>query len=115
MFITEEQTLMANIAREFAQKEVAPRAKEIDQTGEFPYDLIKRAGELGLMGMTVPEEYGGVGADLTTACLVVEEIAKESPVVAIVIVFIMQLAALNMNYGKMNKKKILVPAAKGEK
>ena len=81
-FMTEEQELIRNVAREFAQEEVEPLANEIDKTEECPVGLIKRAAELNLFGLSIPEEYGGTGSDFVTECLVLEEIAKASPALA---------------------------------
>ena len=75
-FLTEEQELMRNVAREFAQKEVEPRAVDIDKKDEFPADLVKRAAELNFFGLMIPEEYGGLGESLLTYALTVEEIAR---------------------------------------
>jgi len=61
--LTEEQQLVRKTVREFAQRRVAPVAEELDREQRFPYDLVAELAELGLMGMTIPEEYGGGGAD----------------------------------------------------
>jgi alkylation response protein AidB-like acyl-CoA dehydrogenase len=73
-------------ARRFAEEVVAPRAAEIDQTDEYPHDIVRKLAEQGFMGMVVPEAYGGGGASLLSATLVVEEIAKASAVVARIVV-----------------------------
>ncbi|NLB18808.1 MAG: acyl-CoA/acyl-ACP dehydrogenase, partial [Syntrophomonadaceae bacterium] len=78
-FLTEEQELIRKIAREFTEKEVKPRAMEIDVANDFPQDLHKRCGELGFLGVMFPEAFGGLGQGLTTACVICEEIAKEAP------------------------------------
>ncbi|MBI3538614.1 MAG: acyl-CoA dehydrogenase family protein, partial [Chloroflexi bacterium] len=59
--LTEEQKAIRDLAREFAQKEIAPIAAHIDETGEFPIATVEKMGELGLMGIEVPSEYGGAG------------------------------------------------------
>jgi butyryl-CoA dehydrogenase len=74
--LNEEQTLLRDTVRRFAEEVVAPRAKEIDETGEFPRGFYDRAGELGLAGITVPEEYGGAGMDAVSYCLVIEEVSR---------------------------------------
>ena len=71
-----------DLARAFAEREVLPRAAEIDRTDEFPGDLSKRMAALDILGLTVPPEYGGVGADTVSWCLVQEEMARASAVVA---------------------------------
>ena len=73
--LSEEQILIQNMAREFAQKEVAPIAAEIDRDQKFPYETIKRMGEQGLFGLFVPEELGGGGGDYISYVLAIEEIA----------------------------------------
>lgn len=75
--LTEDQQLMVNIAKEFAVNEIRPRAKEIDQTDKRPDDLLARASELGLRGILIPEEWGGLGAGLMTQVLIMEELSKE--------------------------------------
>src|SRR5919198_6003946 len=74
--LTQEQRLLRDTVREFARQEVAPVAEELDRTKSFPYDLVKRLGELGLMGIPFPEEYGGGGADTLTYALAIEELAR---------------------------------------
>ena len=73
--LTEEQALIQDAAREFAQKEIAPIAAEFDERSEFPTDTIRMAGELGFMGVETPEEYGGAGLDTLCYALVMEEIS----------------------------------------
>lgn len=73
--LTEEQEMIQTAAREFAQNEIAPVAAEFDRSGEFPIDTIRKAGELGFMGIEVPEEYGGAGLDAIGYVLMMEEIA----------------------------------------
>ncbi|MEF8874169.1 MAG: acyl-CoA dehydrogenase [Candidatus Thermoplasmatota archaeon] len=76
--LTEEQKMIKNMARDFAENEVRPIAAEIDEEDYFPWDLINKAGDLGFMGMTVPEEYGGAGIDRISYILVLEEISRVS-------------------------------------
>ena len=59
--LTEEQRMIRDAARDFAQSEIVPIAAEFDASGEFPVETIRQMGELGLMGIEVPEEYGGTG------------------------------------------------------
>jgi alkylation response protein AidB-like acyl-CoA dehydrogenase len=73
--LTEEQEMIRDAAREFAQKEIAAVAAAHDESGVFPADTIRMAGELGFMGIEVPEEYGGSGLDAVGYALVMEEIA----------------------------------------
>ncbi len=75
-FITEEHRMIQEAAREFAQKSIAPIAAEHDETGKFPLETVRQMGELGFMGIEVPEEYGGVGMDTLAYVLALEEICK---------------------------------------
>lgn len=74
--LNEEQLAIRATCREFAEQEIKPRAEEMDRTGAFPYTLIKQMGELGLLGLPFPEEYGGAGADFLSYCIAIEEIAR---------------------------------------
>jgi short-chain 2-methylacyl-CoA dehydrogenase len=74
--LNEEQLAIRDTCREFAEQEIKPLAEEIDQTGQFPYAVIKQMGELGLLGLPFPEEYGGAGADFLSYCLAIEEISR---------------------------------------
>ncbi len=73
---TEEHEMIRQAAREFAQNEIAPIAAEYDETGEFPRATVKKMGEMGFMGVEVPEEYGGSGLDTLAYILALEEICK---------------------------------------
>ena len=73
--LTEEQRLVQQTARELAEREVAPLARELDKTGRWPAELVQRLGELGMMGVAVPEEHGGAGADNVAYALAMEEIS----------------------------------------
>ena len=85
--LTEDQQMIQSAAREFAQNESAPIAAEFDISGKFPADTIRKAGELGFMGIEVPGEYGGAGLDSISYVLVMEEIAAadaaHSPIVSV--------------------------------
>jgi butyryl-CoA dehydrogenase len=74
--LSDEQELIRRTAREFAEAHIAPIAAEIDQQERFPSDTVRRMGELGLMGMNVPSEYGGGGADFVSHALAMEEISR---------------------------------------
>ena len=74
--LSEEQLLLRDSVRQFAEEVVRPRAKEIDETGEFPRQFFGQAGELGLTGVAIPEEYGGAGMDPLSYSLVIEEISR---------------------------------------
>jgi alkylation response protein AidB-like acyl-CoA dehydrogenase len=80
--LTESQGQVRELCRDFAEREIRPRAADIDRTDEFPWDLYKRMAELDILGMTVPPEYGGSGADTVSWCIAQEELARGSAVVA---------------------------------
>jgi short-chain 2-methylacyl-CoA dehydrogenase len=81
--LSDEQRLLRDTVRDFARNEVAPRAAELDATKSFPYELVGMLGELGLMGIPFPVEYGGGGADNLSYALAVEELARIDSSVAI--------------------------------
>lgn len=74
--LTEEHEMIRQTARDFAQNEIAPIAAEFDESGEFPSETIRKMGEMGFMGIEVPEEYGGAGMDTLAYVLALEEICK---------------------------------------
>jgi alkylation response protein AidB-like acyl-CoA dehydrogenase len=74
--LDQEHELVRRTVREFAEQRVAPVAEELDREGRFPYELVRELGELGLMGMTIPEEYGGGGADTVSYAIAVEELTR---------------------------------------
>jgi len=74
--LTDTQRLLRDTVREFARAEVAPVAAELDRTKAFPYELVAKLGELGLMGIPFPEQYGGGGGDTLSYALAVEELAR---------------------------------------
>lgn len=81
-FLTDDQTALRNAAHAFARKEIEPLASEIDRDEHTPPQLTAKVAEQGFFGLAIPEEYGGAGADLTSCCLVLEELAKSSPAFA---------------------------------
>jgi short-chain 2-methylacyl-CoA dehydrogenase len=80
---TDEQEAFRKVVREFADAEIAPHAEAWDRDHVFPVETVRRMGELGLFGLPFPEEYGGGGADLTTLCVAIEEIARVDQSMAI--------------------------------
>ena len=74
--LTEGQQAIVNTIREFVRREVTPVASEMEHKDEYPFELVERMKELGLFGAIIPEEYGGLGLDMTTYALIVEEICK---------------------------------------
>jgi short-chain 2-methylacyl-CoA dehydrogenase len=81
--LTDEQRLLRDTVRDFARQEVAPVADELDRTKAFPYELVAKMGELGLMGIPFPDDYGGGGADTLAYALAVEELTRIDSSVAI--------------------------------
>ena len=76
MYINEEHDLIRNTVRDFAEREIKPRAKELDEKQEFSIELTEMMGEMGLFGMYIPEKYGGQGLDTLSYIIAVEEIAR---------------------------------------
>ena len=81
--LTEEQQEFRKAVREFAEEVIAPRAEEMDRLEEFPLDIVKQMGEMGLFGLPFPEEYGGQGSDFLTFSIAVEELARVDSSMAI--------------------------------
>jgi alkylation response protein AidB-like acyl-CoA dehydrogenase len=73
---TNDQLMVRNMAKEFATKELEPKAAEIDEKGEFPHDAIKKMAELGMLSMTIPEKYGGAAFDFLSLAIAIEEISR---------------------------------------
>jgi len=74
--LTDEQKLFQKIVREFCEKEIKPISKKIDKEEYFPEELYKKMGRMGLMGMTVPQKYGGAGIDKVSYMIALEEISR---------------------------------------
>ena len=105
--LTETQKQLKATAREFAKKEIAPRAAEVDRTEQYPWENVKQLTKQGFMGMTVPQEYGGPGMTYLDVVLVIEEIAKVCGVSArIVVEANMGAVGAVMKYGSETQKKL---------
>jgi alkylation response protein AidB-like acyl-CoA dehydrogenase len=115
--LTEEQKQIRDLTREFAQKEIVPIAAEYDAKGEFPADTIKKLGELGLMGIEIPIEYGGAGLDTMCYVLAMEEISKADASHGTIVSVNNSLFCNGLyKFGtKEQKEKYLVPVASGQK
>ena len=85
---TEEQEMFRSTVREFVDREVAPRAEQLDEEAVFPTDLFDRMGEMGFYGLRYPEALGGLDADFTSYCILTEELARGSLGVAVVVTVI---------------------------
>lgn len=114
--LSAEQKAMQKMCREFAENEIAPRAQEMDRTGEFPYDIIKKMGDLGLMGLPIPKQYGGAGADYLTYAIAIEEISRADASVGITMSAHISLPCNTLLYfgSDEQKHKWLIPLAQGE-
>src|SRR6187455_3542504 len=83
--LSEEQELIRRTVRDFAEGEVKPVAEELDREKRFPYEIVAKLGELGLMGIPFPEEYGGGGGDSLAYAIAIEELARVDSSVAITV------------------------------
>ena len=114
--LNEEQVAIRDTCREFAEQEIKPLAEEMDRTGAFPYGLIRKMGELGLLGLPFSEEYGGAGADFLSYCIAIEEISRGDVSVGITMEAHTSLGATPFYlYGtEEQKERYLPPLARGE-
>ncbi len=115
--LSEEQRLLREEVRRFAEEVIRPDAKEIDAKGVFPRANIDKAGEMGLAGVAVPEEYGGAGMDTVSYCLVIEEISRVCASSGVILSVNNSLVCDPiLKYGnEEQKKQFLTPLAAGEK
>jgi alkylation response protein AidB-like acyl-CoA dehydrogenase len=115
--ISKEHEMIQQAARDFAQKEIAPIAAEHDESGEFPYETIKKMGAMGFMGIEVPENYGGTGMDTLAYVLALKEISKVDAAHGTIMSVNNSLFCYGLlKYGsEANKEEFLVPVASGEK
>ncbi|MER3445934.1 MAG: acyl-CoA dehydrogenase [Candidatus Dadabacteria bacterium] len=115
--LTEEQQMIRDLARDFAENEIKPIAAEIDREGRFPSELVKKMGELGFMGIFVPEQYGGSGMDTFTYVLALEEVCKACASTGVIMSVNNSLVCEPIyRFGNEEQKKEYLPhLAKGEK
>ena len=115
--LPEEHRALRDMVREFAQEVIVPIAAEYDELGEFPMDTIMQMGELGLMGIEIPEEYGGAGMDTLAYVLAVEEISKADASHGVIMSVNNSLYCNGLlKFGtEEQKQKYLVPVASGQK
>jgi butyryl-CoA dehydrogenase len=111
-----DQIMVRNMAREFAAKELEPKAAEVDERGEFPHDSIRKMAELGLLSMTIPEQYGGAGFDFLSLAIAIEEISRACGSTGVICAVHNSLAAWPIvNWGTdEQKQKYLPKMATGE-
>jgi butyryl-CoA dehydrogenase len=116
MLLSEEQTMIRDMARAFAAEQLAPHAAEWDRTHAFPADAIRQMGELGLLGMLVPEEWGGAGADHVAYALAIEEVAAGDGACSTIMSVHNSVACMPiLKFGSdQQKERFLRPMAKGE-
>jgi alkylation response protein AidB-like acyl-CoA dehydrogenase len=114
--LSEEHKMIRDAARDFAQKEIIPIAAEFDESGEFPHATIKKMGEMGFMGIEVPEEYGGAGMDTLAYVLALEEICKADASHGVIMSVNNSLYCHGiMKFGnEEQKKKFVMPIASGQ-
>ena len=115
-FLNEEQEMIRDLVKQIAQEKVAPLAAELDEKGEFPWELMKLFAESDLFALFVPEEYGGLGKGVLDLCIVIEELSKACAGVSV------SYAASALGtypiilFGSEEQKKKYLPViAKGEK
>jgi butyryl-CoA dehydrogenase len=114
--LTDEQKAIQALCREFAREVVAPAAETLDREARFPYEIVARMAELGLLGLPFPERYGGAGADTVSYALAVMEIARADASVAITLAAHVSLGATPFSLfgSEEQKQRWLVPLARGE-
>ena len=116
MMFTEEQTMIRDMARAFAQEQLAPHAADWDRSHTFPHDAVRQMGELGLLGMVIPEAWGGAGADYVSFALAIEEVAAGDGACSTIMAVHNSVACMPIfKFGSdAQKERYLKPMAKGE-
>ena len=114
--LTEAQRAVRDMVREFAEREIRPAAARYDELSEFPWDLVRKMGPLGLLGMVVPEAYGGAGMDTVSYALAMEEIARHDGALALTVASHNSLCQghILVAGSEEQKRKYLPPLARGE-
>src|SRR6202046_2830386 len=115
--LSDEHKLIRDTARDFATREIAPKAAELDKSGRWPTEIVKRLGELGFLGVAIPEEYGGAGLDTVSYALAMEEISAACASSGVIMSVNNSLFCDPLyKFGtEAQKKEILTPCAKGDK
>jgi len=115
--LTTDQKMLQKMVREIATKELEPVAPEIDKSGEFPWDNIKKLAKQGLLGVIVPEEYGGAGFDFIALAIAIEEISRVCATTGVIVAVNNSLAAYPIHqFGNEEQRKKWLPLlASGEK
>lgn len=114
--LTEDQALLRSEVRRFAEERIRPGVAERDRKHEFPLDILHEMGEMGLLGMMIPEEYGGAGLDALTYCIAMEEIARICPATAVSMSVTNSVCGWPIvRFGSEElKRRVLPPLASGE-
>jgi len=114
--LSEEQKLLQEMVRDFAQKEILPQAKSLEEDSTFPQEILKKLGDLGILGMTIPLEYQGIRTDSISLVLALEELSKVLPAVAVIVSVHCSLFCYSiLKFGSQHQKEKYLPkAAKGE-
>src|SRR3954454_9003052 len=108
--LSEDHEALRKTVEEFAREVVAPQAEHFDRSEEFPYDVVRQMGEMGLFGLPFPEEYGGMGGDFFALCLAIEELARADSSVAITLEAAVGLGSMPIyRYGTEEQKRELLP------
>jgi butyryl-CoA dehydrogenase len=115
--LSTEQQMIRDLCRSFAKNEIAPITEEMEETGHFPYEVWKKMGSLGIIGIPIPEEYGGGGMDWVSMIIAIEEISRGDASFGNALLNSVTLAMNLINtFGtEEQKKKWLIPLATGEK
>lgn len=115
--LSEQHVQLQGMIQDFAKREILPKARHNDQSGEFPKDIITKLGELGLMGITIPTEYGGSGMDPLSYVIVMEEVAKACASTSVILSVNNSLVSeVIKTFGtEAQKQKYLIPLASGKK
>ena len=115
--LTEEHKMIRDMCRDFTTEVIAPRAEEIERTGEYPYDIMAQMAELGMMGIPISDEYGGSGGDWVGMHLCIEEISRGDPTFGALLDVTTSVVAQELDvFGTEDqKRKWLPPIARGEK
>lgn len=115
--LSDEHKMIRDTARDFAKKEIAPKAKELDETGRFPKEIVDQLASMGFMGMMVPEEYSGAGMDALSYAIAMEEISAGCASTGVIMSVNNSLVAapLLAFANEEQKKKYLAPIASGSK
>jgi acyl-CoA dehydrogenase len=112
-----EQEMWRKAVRDFAQAEITPRVREIDTSGRIPAEILKGMAQVGLLALTVPEEYGGMGADWTMACIAAEELGRADISLAIPVLYLVEASwgfILARHGGERLKQEVLPKVCAGE-